>query len=90
MLTEAPSSTPGESSAQDLLYQEVLNNYTAAIDRLTRAYELNPEERRDLVQEREPARKPVTTERPPLAAPLDAAQRQLHARADFELVEDMA
>jgi RNA polymerase sigma-70 factor (ECF subfamily) len=51
VLTEAPSSTPGESSAQDLLYQEVLNNYTPAIDRLARAYELTPEERRDLVQE---------------------------------------
>jgi RNA polymerase sigma-70 factor (ECF subfamily) len=51
VLTEEPSSTPGEISGQDLLYEEVLQDYAPAIGRLAGAYELNPEERRDLVQE---------------------------------------
>ena len=45
------SSTPQGSSRQDLLYAEVLDDFAGAIDRLARAYELNVEERRDLVQE---------------------------------------
>jgi RNA polymerase sigma-70 factor (ECF subfamily) len=44
----APSSTPAE---RDQLYQQVLSQHAAAIDRLAVAYELNPEDRRDLVQE---------------------------------------
>ena len=39
-----------ETPQQDLLYKEVLGQYAAAIDRLTRAYEADPEERHDLVQ----------------------------------------
>ncbi len=45
------NTTLPDASPQDILYQEVLNDYAAAIDRLARAYELNPEDRRDLVQE---------------------------------------
>ena len=51
MLTEKNASAAAAASHQDLLYGQVQDNYAAAIDRLARAYELNPEERRDLVQE---------------------------------------
>jgi len=51
VLIEKSASITGEGSQQDLLYREVQNTYAAAIDRLARACELNPEDRRDLVQE---------------------------------------
>ncbi len=40
-----------ESSNQDTLYQAAANDYGSALDRLTRAYEANPERRGDLLQE---------------------------------------
>jgi RNA polymerase sigma-70 factor (ECF subfamily) len=40
-----------ESSKQDTLYQEAAHDFGSALDRLTRAYEANPERRRDLLQE---------------------------------------
>ena len=39
------------AATQDGLYSEVASDYGAALDRLARAYEADPEERRDLVQE---------------------------------------
>ena len=51
MPAEENSPDRKDSSPQDRLYQEVLNDYAAAIDRLARAYEFNDEDRRDLVQE---------------------------------------
>jgi len=38
-------------SNQDDLYQEAAAGYGAALDRLAGAYEANPEERRDLLQD---------------------------------------
>jgi RNA polymerase sigma-70 factor (ECF subfamily) len=38
-------------SNQDDLYKDVASGYGPALDRLARAYEANPEERRDLLQE---------------------------------------
>lgn len=37
--------------SQDDLYQDAANSYGAALDRLARAYEADPDKRRDLVQE---------------------------------------
>lgn len=37
--------------SQDALYQEVVDTYGAALDRLARAYEFDPEARRDLLQD---------------------------------------
>jgi RNA polymerase sigma-70 factor, ECF subfamily len=37
--------------SQDSLYEEAANTYGSALDRLARAYELDPEARRDLLQE---------------------------------------
>ena len=39
------------NSRQDELYQEAVAGYGAALDRLARAYEAHPEERRDLLQD---------------------------------------
>lgn len=39
------------SASQDERYQDAAAQYGAAIERLTRAYEVNPEKRRDLIQE---------------------------------------
>ncbi len=41
----------GEGVSQNSLYEEVADAYGAALDRLARAYELDPEARRDLLQE---------------------------------------
>jgi RNA polymerase sigma-70 factor, ECF subfamily len=38
-------------SAQDDLYRKAVNEYGAALERLARAYEAGPEDRRDLLQE---------------------------------------
>lgn len=38
-------------SSQDELYREVANGHAAALERLARAYEAEPEQRRDLLQE---------------------------------------
>jgi RNA polymerase sigma-70 factor (ECF subfamily) len=40
-----------EASAQDDRYREAATTYGAALDRLARAYEADPEKRRDLLQE---------------------------------------
>lgn len=37
--------------SQDFLYEEAAATYSSALDRLARAYELDPEARRDLLQE---------------------------------------
>ena len=37
--------------AQDDLYRKVVKEYGAALERLARAYEAGPEDRRDLLQE---------------------------------------
>jgi RNA polymerase sigma-70 factor (ECF subfamily) len=39
------------AASQEDLYQEVANGYAAALERLVRAYEHDPERRRDLLQE---------------------------------------
>ena len=41
----------GCNSRPDELYEEVATNYGAALDRLARAYEADPDKRRDLLQE---------------------------------------
>ena len=41
----------GGASGQDDLYQQVAASFGAALDRLARAYEANPDRRRDLLQE---------------------------------------
>ena len=40
-----------QSSSQDNLYQQTAETYGSAIERLARAYEANPDARRDLVQD---------------------------------------
>jgi RNA polymerase sigma-70 factor (ECF subfamily) len=42
---------PAEAPTQDDLYQKAAENYGAALERLARAYEANPEVRRDLLQD---------------------------------------
>ncbi len=42
--------TAGDST-QDSLYEQVSETYASALDRLARAYELDPEARRDLLQD---------------------------------------
>lgn len=42
---------PARKSSQDELYEEAAVSLGAALERLTRAYEANPEHRRDLLQE---------------------------------------
>ncbi len=41
----------GDEVSQDSLYEEAAKTYSSALDRLARAYELDPEARRDLLQE---------------------------------------
>jgi RNA polymerase sigma-70 factor (ECF subfamily) len=41
----------GEEAIQGSLYKEVTDTYGSSLDRLARAYELDPEVRRDLLQE---------------------------------------
>jgi RNA polymerase sigma-70 factor, ECF subfamily len=42
---------PAAGSTQDELYQEAASTYSAALERLARAYEADPEIRRDLLQD---------------------------------------
>ena len=42
---------PARKSSQDELYEEAAGNLGAALERLTRAYEADPDHRRDLLQE---------------------------------------
>jgi len=44
-------SIPEAASRQDKLYQEAAAGYTAALERLARGYEADPDRRRDLLQE---------------------------------------
>jgi RNA polymerase sigma-70 factor, ECF subfamily len=47
----ATESIPAVSPSQDQLYQDAAAIYGAALERLARAYEADPEMRRDLVQD---------------------------------------
>lgn len=47
----ATEAMPAVKGSQDELYQEAAANYGAALERLARAYEAEPDNRRDLVQE---------------------------------------
>jgi DNA-directed RNA polymerase specialized sigma24 family protein len=42
---------PVSQANADLLYEEVAADYGAALDRLARAYEADPDKRRDLLQD---------------------------------------
>ena len=42
---------PAETSKQDALYEEAAGGFGAALGRLARAYEADPDKRRDLIQE---------------------------------------
>jgi RNA polymerase sigma-70 factor, ECF subfamily len=42
---------PKEDASQDSLYEQAAEIYSSALDRVARAYELDPEIRRDLLQE---------------------------------------
>jgi len=44
-------SIPAAVTRQDALYQEAADSYGAALDRLARGYEADPDRRRDLLQE---------------------------------------
>jgi RNA polymerase sigma-70 factor, ECF subfamily len=44
-------STPAETASQKLLYEQVTDTYGPSLDRLARAYELDAEVRRDLLQD---------------------------------------
>jgi RNA polymerase sigma-70 factor, ECF subfamily len=46
-----PEPIPVEELSQDSLYEQAADTYGSALDRLARAYELDPEVRRDLLQE---------------------------------------
>jgi RNA polymerase sigma-70 factor (ECF subfamily) len=48
---EAVKRTPADRSEQNDLYTEVATRYGPALQRLARAYEANPDKRRDLLQE---------------------------------------
>jgi RNA polymerase sigma-70 factor, ECF subfamily len=48
---EGVESIPSEPRSHDRLYHEVAETYAAALERLARAYEADPEKRRDLLQE---------------------------------------
>ncbi len=48
---EGVDSIPSEKSNQDDLYREIADTYSAALERVARAYEADPEKRRDLLQE---------------------------------------
>ncbi len=47
----APAATAASRSKQDSLYAEAAHDYGAALERLARAYEADPDKRRDLLQE---------------------------------------
>ncbi len=46
-----PEPIPVEGVSQDSLYEQAADTYGSALDRLARAYELDPDTRRDLLQE---------------------------------------
>lgn len=48
---EEPESDSNPTSSQDVLYQDSVTRYGASLERLTRAYEADPEKRRDLIQD---------------------------------------
>ena len=48
---EMRAETPTHADAQEDLYRQVTDGYSAALERLARAYESDPDRRRDLLQE---------------------------------------
>ena len=48
---QGPEHIPIEKLSQDSLYEQAADAYGSALDRLARAYELDPDTRRDLLQE---------------------------------------
>jgi RNA polymerase sigma-70 factor, ECF subfamily len=46
-----PEQISGEQVGQDSLYEQAAEAYGSSLDRLARAYELDPEARRDLLQD---------------------------------------
>ena len=50
-MVRAPKPTTEQAIAQDDLYRQADGLYRASLERLARAYELNPDKRRDLLQE---------------------------------------
>jgi len=47
----ATKAIPARKSSQDTLYEEAADTFGLALERLTRAYEADPDHRRDLLQE---------------------------------------
>ena len=50
-MTDPAGGVPDGNTRQDDLYRQVANDFGTAMDRLARAYEPDPERRRDLLQE---------------------------------------
>jgi RNA polymerase sigma-70 factor (ECF subfamily) len=48
---QGTESSPGVDESQQALYKQAADTYGASLDRLARAYELDPEARRDLLQD---------------------------------------
>jgi RNA polymerase sigma-70 factor (ECF subfamily) len=48
---QGTESSPGVDESQQALYKQAADTYGASLDRLARAYELDPETRRDLLQD---------------------------------------
>jgi RNA polymerase sigma-70 factor, ECF subfamily len=48
---QGPETISGVERSQDSLYEQAADTYGSSLDRLARAYELDPEARRDLVQD---------------------------------------
>jgi RNA polymerase sigma-70 factor (ECF subfamily) len=48
---QGPESISAEEVSQDSLYEQAAHTYGPSLDRLARAYELDPDARRDLLQE---------------------------------------
>jgi len=51
LAVQSPESIPGEGVSQDSLYEQAAESYGPALERLARAYELDPDARRDLLQD---------------------------------------
>ncbi len=51
LYVRGPEPIPVEGVSQDSLYEQVAETYGPALDRLARAYELDPDARRDLLQD---------------------------------------
>jgi RNA polymerase sigma-70 factor (ECF subfamily) len=51
LIVRGPEAISGERASQDSLYEQAADAYGGPLDRLARAYELDPEARRDLLQD---------------------------------------